>query len=231
MITPAASRAARALLKWSTRDLARFSGVAFTTVNKIERGAPGRPATVERIIAAFRAHGVKVDCGPDREGAAFERVAPPSRDTAEAIVASIVRIARLSRKGDRAAGLAGTQLSVLVTVRYNPGISLKALARAEGVAHSTMSRMVSAMTSAGWIQRERSGDARFQRLRLTEAGHAVFEAAWARRVAAMVQLAERLKPATAHDLVRALQPLADETGMPAEGTGRGAAEFKGPVVN
>lgn len=230
-ITPAASRAARALLRWSTRDLAHFSGVSFTTVNKIEQGATGRPATVERIVGAFRAHGVEVDCGPSREGAAFQPAAPAPADTAEVIVASIVRIARLSRKGDRAAGLAGTQLSLLVTVRYNPGITLKALAKAEGVAHSTMSRMVSALAALGWIQRERSGDARFQRLRLTDAGHKAFEAAWARRVAAMMQLAERLQPATAHDLVKTLRPLADEMGMPASGTGREAAEFQGPAVN
>jgi transcriptional regulator with XRE-family HTH domain len=61
--TPAALRAARALLGWSMRDLARESGVGASTINAIENGRRERaayPATVAKLIATFAAHGVAI---------------------------------------------------------------------------------------------------------------------------------------------------------------------------
>ncbi len=68
-VTPEACRAARALLKWSMRDLAEHSGVAWTTVNRIEAGTAARDATAEKIVAAFAAHGVEIVAADDRTGA------------------------------------------------------------------------------------------------------------------------------------------------------------------
>jgi DNA-binding MarR family transcriptional regulator/DNA-binding XRE family transcriptional regulator len=225
-LTPAACRAARALLKWTTRDLARVSGVAFTTINKLERGMPVREATARKLIDGFAASGVAVLVDRCSEGAALQSAPFPGiRRTAEAIAEAIARVARAARISDRAAQVGGMQLAVLASIRYNPGISLGALARLEGVTHPTMSRMVSALAAAGLVSRKRAEDARFQRLNLTDAGAGMFEAAWERRIALASLIAEQLNPATAADLVRTLSPLADRLGMPAEKF-RGAAAAK-----
>lgn len=67
-ITPNSLRAARAFLGWTTRDLEQHSGVGRRTINEIEsRDDPTvdpakvrtvRPATVEKIVATFAAHGL-----------------------------------------------------------------------------------------------------------------------------------------------------------------------------
>lgn len=68
-VAPEACRAARAILKWSMRDLAERSGVAWTTINRLEAGATAREATAAKIVAAFEAEGVDLVGGPDRAGA------------------------------------------------------------------------------------------------------------------------------------------------------------------
>lgn len=59
-LTPAANRAARAILKWSVRDLAEKAGIAFTTVNRFELSGTATETTKGKIIAAYRAEGVEI---------------------------------------------------------------------------------------------------------------------------------------------------------------------------
>lgn len=68
-VTPEACRAGRAILKWSMRELAERSGVAWTTVNRLEAGASARDATAAKILAAFEAEGVELTTDADRTGA------------------------------------------------------------------------------------------------------------------------------------------------------------------
>jgi transcriptional regulator with XRE-family HTH domain len=67
-LTAPASRAARALLGWSMRDLAREAGVSLPTVQRIEADGDLRVSTSEKVIATFAAHGVEILNG-DRPGA------------------------------------------------------------------------------------------------------------------------------------------------------------------
>lgn len=70
-LTPPAMRAARGILKWTMRDLARESSVGLATVNAIEndqRSRAPQAATAERIVDAFARHGVEVLPSP-RAGA------------------------------------------------------------------------------------------------------------------------------------------------------------------
>ncbi len=69
MITPEASRAGRALLGWSLKDLAARAGVAFTTVSQLENGRPAYPSTGGKIIAAFKAAGVDLVANSEQTGA------------------------------------------------------------------------------------------------------------------------------------------------------------------
>ncbi|WP_339929486.1 helix-turn-helix transcriptional regulator [uncultured Brevundimonas sp.] len=68
-VTPEACRAGRAILKWSMRDLAEHSGVAWTTINRLEAGAGARDATAAKILAAFEARGVELLHTDHRTGA------------------------------------------------------------------------------------------------------------------------------------------------------------------
>ncbi|OYU68768.1 MAG: hypothetical protein CFE28_01405 [Alphaproteobacteria bacterium PA2] len=68
-VTPEACRAGRAILKWSMRDLAEHSGVAWTTINRLEAGTEARATTAEKIVAAFESHGVEVSTDADKTGA------------------------------------------------------------------------------------------------------------------------------------------------------------------
>lgn len=59
-LMPEACRAARAILRWTTEDLTEHSGVAGTTINRLENGLPTRASTEARLIEAFAAHGVEI---------------------------------------------------------------------------------------------------------------------------------------------------------------------------
>jgi transcriptional regulator with XRE-family HTH domain len=62
-LTPEACRAARAILKWSVRDLASQAGIAFSTVHLFEKGAAVREESKAKIIAAFAAELVEITNG------------------------------------------------------------------------------------------------------------------------------------------------------------------------
>ena len=62
MITSGQIRAARALLKWTGKELAEASGVAFSTLMRLEpgEGVPGAQAkTLDAIQKAFESAGVE----------------------------------------------------------------------------------------------------------------------------------------------------------------------------
>lgn len=62
-LTGPACRAARALLGWSMRDLAREAGVSLPTVQAIEAGGDYRASTGEKITDAFAANRVEITNG------------------------------------------------------------------------------------------------------------------------------------------------------------------------
>ena len=62
-LTPEACRAARAILKWSIRDLAEQAGIAFSTVHLFEKGEAVREESRAKIVAAFAAHHVEITNG------------------------------------------------------------------------------------------------------------------------------------------------------------------------
>lgn len=62
MITSGQIRAARAFLKWTGKELAEASGVAFSTLMRLEtgEGVPGAQAkTLETIQKAFESAGIE----------------------------------------------------------------------------------------------------------------------------------------------------------------------------
>ncbi len=62
-LTPEANRAARAILRWSVRDLAENAGIAFSTVHRFESTGTATESTKDKIKAAFAAHDVEITNG------------------------------------------------------------------------------------------------------------------------------------------------------------------------
>lgn len=60
VLTPEANRAARAILKWSVRDLAEKAGIAFSTVHRFETTGVATETTRDKIIAAYGAERVQI---------------------------------------------------------------------------------------------------------------------------------------------------------------------------
>jgi hypothetical protein len=62
-LTPEANRAARAILKWSVRELADHAGIAFSTVHRFETTGLATDTTKDKIKAAYAAHDVEITNG------------------------------------------------------------------------------------------------------------------------------------------------------------------------
>src|SRR5215468_10512696 len=144
--------------------------------------------------------------------------APPRTGGAEAAidVARLrVAIARLSRRLRRheLAGLTPTQLSALATVERAGPLRLGDLAAAEGIAPSTLTRLVTALEERGYVDRcPVPGDARASTLAIAPAGRAILERI---RQESTTALADRLRTLTGEQVAAlasalpALEQLAD----------------------
>jgi DNA-binding MarR family transcriptional regulator len=89
-----------------------------------------------------------------------------------------VAIARLSRRLRRheLAGLTPTQLAALSTVERSGPLRLGDLAAAEGIAPSTLTRLVAVLEELGYVQRcADPKDARASTLAITDLGHETLE--------------------------------------------------------
>ena len=132
-----------------------------------------------------------------------------------------VALARLSRRMRRheLAGLTPTQLAALSTVERAGPLRLGDLAAAEGIAPSTLTRMVAVLEELGYVRRDADPtDARASTLAITPRGHETLERL---REEGTVMLTESLKLLTAEQraalaaALPALESLAEpETPLP-----------------
>ena len=89
-----------------------------------------------------------------------------------------VALARLSRRLRRhdLAGLTPTQLAALATIEKAGPMRLGDLAAAEGIAPSTLTRLVTALEDSGYVRRNADpSDARASTLAITPRGHETLE--------------------------------------------------------
>ena len=133
-----------------------------------------------------------------------------------------VAIARLSRwlRRHELAGLTPTQLSALATVDRIGPLRLGDLAAAEGIAPSTLTRLVTVLEERGYVERcPVPGDARASTLTVTPAGHAVLELI---RDQSMILLADRLQTLTDEQCaaLAAALPALEQLGAPDPGDPR-----------
>lgn len=62
-LTPEVNRAARAMLKWSVRELAKNAGIAFSTVHRFRNNWQRHESTAGENHLAYAAHGIEITNG------------------------------------------------------------------------------------------------------------------------------------------------------------------------
>ena len=126
-----------------------------------------------------------------------------------------VAIARLSRRlrHHQLAGLTPTQLSALATVERSGPMRLGDVAAAEGIAPSTLTRLVTALEDRGYVERcAVPGDARASTLTITTRGHEILERIRHESTAMLAQSLAMLQPtqiALLAEAMTALEQLAE----------------------
>ncbi len=121
-----------------------------------------------------------------------------------------VAIARLSRRLRRheLAGLTPTQLSALATVEQAGPMRLGDVAASEGIAPSTLTRIVTALEDCGYVKRcAVPGDARASTLAITPRGHEILERIRQESVAMLTESLMMLEPDQIEALAAALPAL------------------------
>ncbi len=135
-----------------------------------------------------------------------------------------VALARLSRRLRRheLAGLTPTQLAALATVGNSGPIRLGDLAAAEGIAPSTLTRLVTALEDSGYVRRDADpNDARASTLAITPRGQDVLERIRIEStlvLAASLQLLTTAQRSALADALPVLEQLAEAD--PGEARGR-----------
>ena len=111
---------------------------------------------------------------PDAAGTIAADADGPAVDVTRLRVA-LARLARRLRKHELA-GLTPTQLAALATVERSGPMRLGDLAAAEGIAPSTLTRLVTALEDSGYVRRYADpSDARASTLAITPRGHDTLE--------------------------------------------------------
>ena len=72
-LTPDACRAARALLRWTVRELGEKCGISGESMSAFENGRPMRQSNRQRVVEVFEAHGVEILNG-DSPGARLRAI-------------------------------------------------------------------------------------------------------------------------------------------------------------
>ena len=138
----------------------------------------------------------------DRERAASESLA-----LASALRPVLLRLNRQLRKEAHPLGVTAGQVTVLNTIRMQPGIGVRALADGEGVSAASISVHVSRLTEAGLVQRSQGLDRRRVGLTITDAGERVLRSVRSRRTAWLAARLRTLDPDELERLAAALEPL------------------------
>jgi DNA-binding MarR family transcriptional regulator len=127
-----------------------------------------------------------------------------------------VSLARLSRRLRRheVAGLTPTQLAALATVENSGPMRLGDLAAAEGVAPSTLTRLVTALEDIGYVKRNADpSDARASTLAITPLGHETLERIRGESNLVLAKSLRELSPAQRAALAAAL-PVLEQLAEP-----------------
>jgi len=120
----------------------------------------------------------------------------------------LLKLNRELRREIHSLGVTGGQVSLLVAIKYAPGIGVRELAAQERMSVPGMSKFVSRLEAAGLVEGEPvEGDKRRVRLTLTVDGHRVLRSVRSRRTAWLAKRLRGLDEEQLEALDAAVEPL------------------------
>ena len=121
----------------------------------------------------------------------------------------LLHLNRQLRREIHSLGVTGGQVSLLVHIKYHPGIGIRELAALERISVPGMSKFISRLEEAGLVQRAPvEGDQRRVGLTLTQAGHKVLRSVKSKRTAWLASRLRDLDPGELEAIDAAIEPLA-----------------------
>jgi DNA-binding MarR family transcriptional regulator len=112
-----------------------------------------------------------------------DRTSPTPAGLADQLRPVLLRLARELRREAQSLGVTGGQVSLLIQIRRNPGITASELAERERMSAPGMSGHVGRLETAGLIERARAADRRRIGLTVTPEGERVLASVRKRRTA------------------------------------------------
>ena len=120
----------------------------------------------------------------------------------------LLKLNRELRREIHSLGVTGGQVSLLVQIKYRPGIGMRELASVERMSVPGMSKFIARLEQAGLVQRAAvEGDQRRVGLSLTPAGDKVLRSVKSRRTAWLSSRLRQLDPAEVEAIDAAIEPL------------------------
>jgi DNA-binding MarR family transcriptional regulator len=121
----------------------------------------------------------------------------------------LLHLNRQLRREIHSLGVTGGQVSLLVQIKYHPGIGIRELAALERISVPGMSKFISRLEEAGLVQRAPvEGDQRRVGLTLTPAGQKVLRSVKSKRTAWLASRLRELDPDELEAIDAAIEPLA-----------------------
>jgi len=121
---------------------------------------------------------------------------------------ALLRVGRELRREAREVGVSPEQVSLLVTIKYTPGIGVGELAARERVSAPAMSNHVDRLERDGLVERTPSADDRRRvGLTLTDEGQRVLRRVRSRRTAWLAARLRQLSPNQLEAVDRVIEPL------------------------
>jgi DNA-binding MarR family transcriptional regulator len=122
------------------------------------------------------------------------RVVNDPMTTASRLRPVLLRLARELRREIHSLGVTGGQVTLLASIKHNPGITASELAERERVSAPGMSGHLVRLEAAKLIERTRASDRRRIGLTITTEGDKVLKSVRKKRTAWLVERLERLEP-------------------------------------
>jgi DNA-binding MarR family transcriptional regulator len=120
----------------------------------------------------------------------------------------LLKLNRELRREIHSLGVTGGQVSLLVQVKYHPGIGIRELATLERISVPGMSKFVARLEEAALVERAPvAGDQRRVGLTLTSAGQKVLRSVKSRRTAWLAARLSQLDPEEVDAIDAAIEPL------------------------
>jgi DNA-binding MarR family transcriptional regulator len=134
-------------------------------------------------------------------------VANDSMTIANRLRPVLLRLARELRREIHSLGVTGGQVSLLASIKHNPGITATELAKRERVSAPGMSGHLVRLEAARLIERTRASDRRRIGLFLTPEGDKVLKSVRKKRTAWLAERLEGLDPQEREDIERSIDAL------------------------